>query len=444
MPADKLLSRLRAAVLREDLKNKRVLAAVSGGADSVALLRLLCLARNEGFLTLCAAHYEHGIRGEESLEDMRFVQVLCAKLGVDLVSGRGSVPEEAARTGEGLESCARRLRHSFLEEARKKQGCELMALAHHRRDRAETVLMHILRGSGLTGAAAMPRQNGTTVRPLIDFSPEELKEYLNAIGQDWREDATNLIPDNPRNALRLKVMPLLKELYPGCEEALCRFAELAGEDDRSLEARVDFHGKKLLGFFAGIGVIDIYWDKALVRRAVKRVYPGADFDAVQRALDAENRRAFVDLGDGYRAWGNHESVFILPPFAKPKPQALRVPGISELKGLWQIRAEEWEAVPIKENRNKQVLNAEALRGACLRLREDGDFIAPLGMGGKTKSLGDYMTDKRFSLPLRDRLPLVAVGKEILWAPYLGISERSKILPGERAVKLTLKSIDSEG
>ncbi len=439
-----MLSRLRAAVFRDDLENRRVLAAVSGGADSVALLRLLCLARDEGFLTLRAAHYEHGIRGEDSLADMRFVQELCEKLGVELVTGRGSVPEEAARAGEGLESCARRLRHTFLEEARKEQGCELIALAHHRRDRAETVLMHILRGSGLSGAAAMPRLSGTAVRPLIDFSPEEIKEYLNAIRQDWREDATNLIPDNPRNALRLRVMPLLRELYPGCEEALCRFAELAGEDDKALEGDVNFQGKKLLGFFAGIGVIDIYWNKALVRRAVKRVYPGADFDAVQRALDAENRRAYADLGEGYRAWGDHESLFIVPPFVRPGPCALRVPGLSELPGLWRISAEKCEPVFEKRNGSEQVLRADALRGACLRLREEGDYIAPLGMGGKTKSLGDYLTDKRSSLPLRDRLPLIARGKEILWVPFFGISERAKILPGDDAVRLTLKMIESEG
>ncbi len=172
MLPDELKTKLAQAVMRPELKNRRILAAVSGGADSVALLSLLCTARNCGFLTLYAAHYEHGIRAEESLEDMRFVAKLCRTLDVELITGRGSVPAEAMRTGEGIESCARRLRHEFLEQTRQKLGADYTALAHHARDRAETVLMHILRGGGLAGAAAMPLRNGTIIRPLIGYSPE--------------------------------------------------------------------------------------------------------------------------------------------------------------------------------------------------------------------------------------------------------------------------------
>ncbi|MBR6498534.1 MAG: tRNA lysidine(34) synthetase TilS, partial [Clostridia bacterium] len=210
------------------LHGKRVLVALSGGKDSVCLLRLLCLERDRGALSLFAAHVEHGIRGEASKRDMEFCFELCQSLGVPFYSLGTDVPRLAEESGEGLETCARRVRHEFLRKTARELNCDLIALAHHRRDRAETLLMHLLRGSSLKGMAAMPEIDkkpggATLVRPLIDVSPEEIKQYLEDIGQPWREDATNFLPDNPRNAIRLSVLPLLRDIYPGSEDALCRF-----------------------------------------------------------------------------------------------------------------------------------------------------------------------------------------------------------------------------
>ena len=438
MTGDWFFERFLASCAQCGLKGRAVLVAVSGGADSVALLRLLCRARDEMALTLSAAHFEHGIRGMDSLEDMRFVQDLCARENVELFVEKGDVPGEARRLGEGLEACARRLRHAFLERARAQAGADCIALAHHRQDRAETVLMHLLRGSGLAGAAAMPARSETIVRPLIDFAPEELKEYLLSIGQPWREDATNLVPDNPRNALRLKVLPLLRGIYPGCEKALCRFAEIAGEDERALEEYINRLDKQLMIFWADIAQIDNDCDAALTRRAIRRVYPGADFDATQRAIDAKWRRAYVELGDGYRAWGGDCALFIVPPLPRPEPADLALPGLTALKGVCRMLAEYCQPLPIKEDGFTQVLNLQALSGAQLRLRQNGDYIRPFGMHGKGKSFGDYLTDRRFPLPLRERLPIVARGNQVLWAPGLGISEDARLRPGDAAARLTIQ------
>ena len=421
------------------LRYKTVLCAVSGGADSVALLRLLAEERNRGGIRLYAAHFEHGIRGEASRLDMEFVAALCRDLGVPFSVGRADVPEEAEKRRMGLESCARELRHAFLEQERKRLGADCIALAHHQRDRAETVLMHILRGSGLTGAAAMPEKSGRIVRPLLGFSPEALREYLVSVGQSWREDESNLVGDNPRNALRLKVFTILKEIYPGFEEALCRFADTAGEDDSCLESYADFLGPKLIKRLWGVGMIDIYWDKALKRRAVKRMYPQADYDAVRRALQSENRCRWEDLGDGFRAWGDNDTLYILPPLKTPDPAPLALPGLTELEGVCTLTAEACQCEPVRDNGYAQALTASALQGACLRLRRDGDFIRPFGMGGKRKSLGDYLTDRKCALPLRDRMPLVAKDSEILWVPGYGISESVRLTPGEKAMKLTIKN-----
>ena len=437
MTGDLIFERFLASCAQCGLKGRAVLVAVSGGADSVALLRLLCRARDELALTLSAAHFEHGIRGEDSLEDMRFVEDLCARLDVRLFVEKGDVPGEAKRLGEGLEGCARNMRHAFLERARAQAGADFIALAHHMQDRAETLLMHLLRGSGLAGAAAMPAHSGRLVRPLIAFAPEELKQYLLSIDQPWREDKTNLVPDNPRNALRLQVLPLIRNIYPGCEKALCRFAEIAGEDDRALEGYVQRLGKQLIIFYAGIAQIDSDFDAALTRRAIRLVYPGADFDATQRAIDAKWRRAYVELGDGYQAWGDDCALFIVPPLPRPEPADLALPGSTALTGVCRLQTEYCAPVPIRDDGFCQVLSAKALCGAQLRLRQNGDHIKPFGMKGKSKSFGDYLTDRRFPLPLRDRLPVVAQGSNVLWAPGLGISEDAKLRPQDAAARLTI-------
>ena len=220
----------------------RVLVALSGGADSVALL-LLLLDAGAG---VCAAHFEHGIRGGDSVADMAFCRELCVSHGVPFFCERADVP--AARLpGEGLEAAARRLRYAFLRRAKEEAGAVCIATAHHAGDQAETVLMHILRGAGPAGAAGMREREGDLWRPLLRVQKQELVAFLRGRGQPWREDATNAVADTPRNALRLDIFPRLEAIYPGASQALCRFAEsqavegdfLEGEAARWSSCRVE-------------------------------------------------------------------------------------------------------------------------------------------------------------------------------------------------------------
>ncbi len=416
------------------LYGKRVLCAVSGGADSVALLRLLADARDRDELELCAAHFEHGIRGQDSMEDLRFVRDLCAALQVPLEIGQAKVPDIAERSHEGLETCARRLRHEFLEETRKKHRCDCIALAHHRRDRAETVLMHLLRGGGLKGAAAMPMKSGHIVRPLIGTAPEEIRAYLTELGQPWREDSSNFIDDNPRNALRLTVFPRLQCLYPGFESALCRFSEIAGEEDGLLARLSEEFAARDLSCFAGIWMLK-KGETALMRRVLNRLLPDGDFETVERALHAEKQ---TDLTGGYRVSSADGVLYLIPPLSDPAPEKLHLNGVTVLEGVCRVSARDSAPVPVKDNGYTQVLAKEPLRGAKLRLWHEGDFLCPLGFMGKRKSLGDYFTDRHFPQPLRHRLPLLADGNEILWVPGLGISEKLRVNDQTPACRLTIK------
>ena len=208
----------------------RVLVALSGGADSVALLHLLLDAGAD----VCAAHFEHGIRGEDSLADMAFCKELCARLRVPFFCERADVP--AARLpGEGLEAAARRLRYAFLRRAKEEAGAKCIATAHHAGDQAETVLMHLLRGAGPAGAVGMREREGDLWRPLLRVQKQDLVVYLRERGQDWREDATNALAETPCTALRLDILPRMEVLYPGAARALCRFSEAQAVEGDFLE-----------------------------------------------------------------------------------------------------------------------------------------------------------------------------------------------------------------
>ncbi|GHG00253.1 tRNA(Ile)-lysidine synthase [Deinococcus piscis] len=208
-------------------RGRRVVAGVSGGADSVALLRGLLDAGAEPL----AAHFDHMLR-PDSAQDAAWVEALAAELGVPYAGGQADVGRVAQARGWNLEEAARRLRYSFLTRTAKAAGMETVLTAHTRRDQAETVLMRLLRGEAvLTGIA--PRWGGVE-RPLLAVTREEIEAYLQALGQDWREDSTNADTALTRVWLRLDVLPLLRSRFPAAEETLAALAGRAAEDEAVL------------------------------------------------------------------------------------------------------------------------------------------------------------------------------------------------------------------
>jgi tRNA(Ile)-lysidine synthetase-like protein len=217
-----------------------VVVGVSGGGDSVALLCVLRDLRPVLGLDLTAACLDHGLRGARGEADVSFVRGLCRQLDVALVEGRVSVAEEARRDGLSLEMAARRARRRFLEAVRQAVGARLVLLAHQADDQAETLLLRLGRGSGLLGAGAMAAVTPDGIaRPLLGERREELRAYLEAIGQPWREDETNAEPAAERNRLRLSVLPAWEAAQPGVTERLARSAGQLREDGELLAAAVE-------------------------------------------------------------------------------------------------------------------------------------------------------------------------------------------------------------
>lgn len=466
-----------------DARGHSLLLALSGGADSVALLLLLLERREADGFSLTAAHFHHGIRGKQADDDAEFVRALCSRLGVQLFEGYGDVPALARARSIGLEVAAREVRYAFLREAKTQCGADWIALAHHRDDQAETVLMHLLRGAGPDGACGMARLDGDLYRPLLDVPKAALRKYLESRGVCWREDATNAIPDNPRNALRLNVMPLIEKSYPAAAAALARYARLA-RIERDLVAKLadDFLRERLEhGPWGRRLRLDGSEEEALLRRALRALCSALNASQTDALVAlAQSPRGAMQLPGALRAERTPHWLYLLdhrpapreevplptPDLIReeetfsasdqeltigselqPKPGDPRFESSDEVFPTREIELSdvarlklEWGHFPVEANDPRtELFDPAALHGAVLRLRISGDRFHPLGAPGD-RLLSDYLTDKKIDRPLRDWLPLVAVGGRVLWVCGVGMSETARVRDFNRCVaRLTLQT-----
>ncbi len=217
-------------------ENRDVVVGLSGGADSCALLHILCALKDEYSLTITAAHVNHGIRGEEAARDERFAEDFCRRLGVDFKVLHCDVPALAKEKGMGQEECGRAVRYDFFEKV---NPGALIATAHNLSDCCETLLFNISRGSGVKGLCSIPPVRGNIIRPLIDCTRQEIEEYCKANQIDYVTDSTNLKDDYSRNRIRLNVLPELKKINPSLEEAFQRLILAAREDEDYFDALTD-------------------------------------------------------------------------------------------------------------------------------------------------------------------------------------------------------------
>jgi tRNA(Ile)-lysidine synthase len=247
MDAPTLPDRFLASWPPEDWRDLRLLAAVSGGPDSVALLRLLIHFQRGGQGRIIAAHFNHGLRGAESDADCDFVARLCQDLAVECTLGRGQPPTALEQKGIGLEAAVRRQRYDFLEQQAGRHAARFVVTAHTADDQAETVLFRILRGTGLSGLGGIRRTRplgpATLIRPLLDVRRHELEAYLAGLGQPFRRDSSNEDPCFTRNRIRSELLPLLVDRYHlGTVDSLLR---LAGQARRAQNV-LEHHASRLL------------------------------------------------------------------------------------------------------------------------------------------------------------------------------------------------------
>ena len=416
-----------------------VLAAVSGGADSVALLIMLGEVQSTLSLTITCAHMEHGIRGEDSVADMAFVQALCNCMGIPCYAECADVSAYARDHGLGVEDAARTLRYAFLMRTAERVGAGHIALAHHAQDQAETVLMHAARGSDLRGLCAMRYRRENIIRPLLDWQPQALRAYLEEKGQAWREDETNSDLAYTRNRIRADVLPALMAAYPGAVHALCRLAQAAQRDEEHFAAellKVSLTRRKLVDGVAllrsELGTLDrAMLSRVFVREAEQCGFGAQDAQTIEQIACAvcSGDEETVNLTGGAHAHIGKQYVCLTRPLEGVPETALALDGETQTPfGLFLVReALEGET---GDGVTCQVFDETQLSGSAVTGRREGDCLIPFGRHTSVK-LKKLMIDAGVERPIRNSLPVIRKEENILWAVGLRPSELCRAQGGRR-------------
>ncbi len=431
------------------IEGSHVLVAVSGGADSVALLCLLEEAAKRLALRISCAHVEHGIRGEESRADEDFVRSLCEQKGFECHVGRMDVPGYALSHRCGIEEAARTLRYAFLERTAEEIGADVVALAHHAGDQAETVLLHAARGSDMHGLCAMRYRRGCYIRPLLDCFPEELREMLIRQKQDWREDSTNANLNYARNRIRNRILPELEQTYQGAKQALVRLSQAAQRDE-------DFFEQQLSNLPLPLCLVDglAYERKvfdslhlAIQSRLLVRLIEQARIErqrteVIDQICDAsvQGRRGSVNLTQNAHVELGARWLCITRCENAHDEYPLSAKGETRTPfGIFRVRP----ALPGEtgDGIHEQAIPTTLFQGVRISSRRPGDSFLPFGSESRV-SLKKVMASSGVERAMRASIPVLRKEDDILWVAGLRPSMLCKVKNGEESVIVSYSGLQS--
>ena len=427
-----------------------VLCAVSGGADSLCLLHLLWTRREELGLRVCAAHYEHGLRGEESLRDQAFVRAVCEEWGIPFVTESGNVRGFAAERRIGLEEAARELRYDFLRRKAEELGCSRIATAHNADDNAETLLLHLVRGSGLKGLGGIPPRRGILVRPLLRTTRAEIERYLAYHHVPHVEDSSNGDEAFSRNRIRRQVMPELRGMNGALCETLGRTAELLRQDESYLHDRaVDWIVRNWNG--ESVPAAELKKLHPAIASRVLRELSGQDLsfrhveDALRFAEGTE--RGELDL-PGLRLRREMGRLYIgeKRDFCLFSSRVIALDGVTPIPELGLcVRTEKgiFSDEEIHSQFNTFCLRYEKIVGGVIcTARRSGDRMHPAGRG-VGKSLKALFLERRMREHERAETLVFRDDEGIVAAWPLAVDERCAPRPGDVVLRLTVDTWHQE-
>ena len=433
-----------------------VLVALSGGADSVALLRLLLAL---GY-TCQAAHCNFRLRGDESERDEQFVRRLCHDLGVTLHVQAFDTAGFATGHKLSIEMAARQLRYDWFDRLIAESGCQAVAVAHHRDDNVETLLLNLFRGSGLHGLTGMDYHNGHIVRPLLDVTRQQLLDYLTACRQDYVTDSTNLQSDVLRNRIRLQLLPLVEDIYPGATENLARSAYYLSEAEKVYNAEISREKDACIGGLAPVcEVHEVHGDCPLCAFPLSALttspsplcllhellsplgFNRIQIEQILVSLDGESGREFTS--PTHILVIDRQSIIVEPLREPMKPLVIPEPGIYRLDETAKIRVELPDGdTDISRDPHVATLDATRIQfPLTVRPVQQGDRFQPYGMQGQ-KLVSDFLTDLKLNtLEKRRQLVVTDATGTILWLVDRRIDHRYRMTPDTAAVlRITFTSI----
>jgi len=427
-------------------KDDKIVMGISGGPDSLCMLDVLFNLKGKFNLKLYVVHVNHMIRGEDAKKDAEFVEKLCKDLDLPFFLFEENVPYLAKKMGLSEEQAGRYVRYKAFEETLKKVGGNKIAVAHNKNDVAETVLLNILRGTGLRGLIGIKPVNGNIIRPLIEIERREIEKYLKDKNLHPRIDHTNYEDLYTRNKIRLKVIPYIEEVFKiDLVENLSRMAAILLEEDDYLEAKCEEVFNQICEINGEEIKVDVDALKsqhtAIKRRLVKRMYlyvkgetDGLEYGHVEDVLNLLDKptSSKIDLPFEIEALKMYNNLVIRKKKTKEKvkfKEVLKIPGVTTIEGIGKFKAYVVDISQVDDfNKGEYIkfFDYDKIKGEIVvKSREDGDRFSPLGMRG-TKKLKEFFIDEKIPREERDYIPLVAIGKEIVWVVGYRMSEKFKV------------------
>lgn len=451
---DKILQQVAGFVARNQLlaADNKYIVALSGGADSVALLLIM---KALGY-DVEAAHCNFHLRGKESERDENFCVSLCESLGIILHRIHFDTLTYAQLHKVSIEMAARDLRYSYFEQLRRDINADAICVAHHKDDNVETILLNLVRGTGMNGLTGISPRNGFILRPLLCIGREDILEYLEAENQDYVTDSSNLVDDVQRNKIRLNVLPLLENVNPAVKDNILTMARWIAEASTIVEASLyEAKAKAVSSLSVGAKNHDakpMVNDSFSVDISKIEEYPSAEyllwdilkdygFNSSQVALVADNLHATTGT-----SWlsSSHELTLdrgrlILTPLDKEEGRQMRIPeaGTYVFTELCKLKIEQKEInenYTISRSSDKVCLDAQKVKfPLMIRRVARGDRFVPFGMKG-SKLVSDFLTDQKVALPLKRRQLVVAdAGGNILWVVGKRLDGRFAVSPCSKSV-----------
>ncbi len=424
-----------------NLKSKKVAVALSGGSDSMALLHVLNSNADFYDFSVCAINVEHGIRGEESIADSSFVKDYCNTNGIPLLTFSVDCINYARENKLSVEQAGRVLRYGCFEQAISQGFCDVIATAHHLSDNAESVLFNLFRGTGLKGLFGIADNvSNKIIRPLLEVSKDEINEYVKKHNIPFVKDSTNDDDKYTRNFIRLNIIPKIKEIFPQAEKSIMRLSSSVKEDGefldnlakKSIEPHVD-------GYYLRLPL-----DPVLIKRATIIILQllGIEKDWQQTHLNdvvklSQNSTSkSINLLNGVVALKEYNRIFFFAT-NNDVQESLLLP-LTEVPfdfygKKYQIKR--LETIPQNLKDGLYVDKDKIPKTAVIRTKQAGDVFTKFG--GGSKKLNDYFTDKKIPSRLREQIPLLANGNEVLAIFRLSVSDKVKV---DEKTKTVLKII----
>lgn len=417
MKQDEVIERVRLFIARHQLlvAERGVLVALSGGADSVALLRLL-LALN---YRCEAAHCNFQLRGEESERDELFVRRLCSDLQVPLHTIRFDTMQRVKESHLSVEMAARQLRYDWFEQLISERHLQAVAVAHHQDDSIETMLINLIRGTGIDGLLGIQPRHGHVVRPLLALSRQDLLAYLERLRQPYVTDSTNLHDTYVRNKIRLHLLPLMEQINPSVRESLTRTMSHLQQASQLYHQAVDEALAPLT--HSADGTLQISIAKLMQSASPQALlhellmpqgFNRAQEEAIYRTLNGPSGRTFCSAT--HQLIKDRERLYILPIAPKVAP-TLQIEYVKINNQFTLPRTSEVACIDA----------AKVTEPLTLRLAAEGDWFIPLGMKGR-KKLSDYLTDCKVPLHLKRQQYVVCCGQKIVWVVGRRLDNRFRL------------------